>query len=357
MRLSRQIRVGAVAIGGGAPLSVQTMTKTDTRDVRSTVAQIVACAEAGADIVRLAVPDEAAARALQAIRRESPLPLIADIHFDYRLAILAVEAGMDGLRINPGNIGGADRVAEVVRAARERLVPIRIGVNSGSLEEDLRARHGGAGAEALVESALRHIRILEDLDYREIKVAVKASDVRRTVEAYRLLAGRCDYPLHLGVTEAGTFVAGTVRSAVAMGILLSEGIGDTLRVSLTDTPMAEVHVGQEILRSLGLRAPGPRVTSCPTCGRCEVNVLSVCMQVEQALERHYRENPAAARPHVAVMGCMVNGPGEARDADIAVAGGRGRFALYVRGRVVRTVPEADAAAALLDEVRRWAPAP
>jgi (E)-4-hydroxy-3-methylbut-2-enyl-diphosphate synthase len=356
-RATRRILLGGVAIGGGAPVSIQTMTKTDTRDVAATVAQIREIAAAGGDVVRLAVVDEQAAAALAEICRQVTLPVVADIHFDYRLALRAAEAGVQGLRINPGNIGSRDRVAEVVRAARERGLPIRIGVNSGSVEADLRQQYGGSSARALVESALRHTRILEDLDYREVKISVKATDVARTVEAYRLLSQTTDYPLHLGLTEAGTFLAGTVRSSVAMGMLLAEGIGDTIRVSLTDSPVREVQVGLELLRCLGLRPPGPRVISCPTCGRCEVDLVAVCTRVEQALELFYRDNPQAPRPVVAVMGCMVNGPGEAKDADIAVAGGRSRFALYVRGEHRLTVNEADAVDALLDEVRRWRAAP
>ena len=349
------MRVGAVAVGGDAPVSVQTMTKTDTRDVGATVAQILDLQALGCDIVRLAVPDEAAARAIAAIRPQVKTPLVADIHFDSRLAVIAVEGGADGLRLNPGNIGGVEKVREVVAAARERTVPIRIGVNAGSLEKDLLARYGGSAPEALVESALRHVRILEDLGYHQIKISVKASDVRRTVDAYRLLSSRTDYPLHLGVTEAGTFLPGTIRSSVAMGILLSEGVGDTIRVSLTDTPANEVRVGLELLRSLGLRAPGPSVISCPTCGRVEVDVVAVARQVETELEKHYREQPDAPRPVVAVMGCVVNGPGEAREADIAIAGGRGKFALYVNGRHMATVHERDAVAALLAAVRDWTP--
>jgi (E)-4-hydroxy-3-methylbut-2-enyl-diphosphate synthase len=299
------------------------------------------------------VVDADAAQALAAIRREVRLPLVADIHFDHRLALAALAAGVAGLRINPGNIGGRGKVEEVVRAARERNVPIRIGVNSGSLEKDILASHGGSTAAALVESAMRHVRLLEELDYREIKISVKASDVWRTVEAYRLLARQTDYPLHLGVTEAGTLLAGAVRSSVALGILLAEGIGDTIRVSLTDAPAREVKVGLELLRSLGLRERGPAVISCPTCGRVEVDVVGLAQRVELELEAHYLEHPDAPRPVVAVMGCMVNGPGEAREADIALAGGKGRFALYVRGRHQATVEESAALPALLAEVRKW----
>ncbi|MDP6631432.1 MAG: flavodoxin-dependent (E)-4-hydroxy-3-methylbut-2-enyl-diphosphate synthase [Kiritimatiellia bacterium] len=352
-RPTRQIHVGSVPVGGDAPVSVQTMTKTDTRDVDATVEQINEVATLGCDIVRLAVIDEAAASALGEIKKQTSVPLIADIHFDHRLALAALAQGVDGLRINPGNIGGADNVRTVVDAARERMVPIRIGVNAGSLENDLLEAHGGATAEALVESAMRHVRLLEACDYRAIKISVKASDVERTLAAYRLLSQRTDYPLHLGVTEAGTFMAGTVRSSVALGILLEEGIGDTIRISLTDTPAREVRVGLELLRALDLRAPGASVISCPTCGRVHVNVVELAGRVESALDEYYAQNPNAARPLVAVMGCMVNGPGEAREADIAVAGGKGKFALYLKGEHLRTVEEGEALDALMEEVRTF----
>jgi len=352
---TRELQIGKVAVGGDAPISVQTMTKTDTRDIDATVAQINGLAAEGCDIMRLAVVDETAARALEKICAQAEIPLIADIHFDYRLALLSLEAGVDGLRINPGNIGDGEKVARVVRAAAERKVPIRIGVNSGSLETNIQQEYGGSTPEALVASALRHVRILEDLDYHEIKISVKATDVARTVAAYRLLAEKTDYPLHLGVTEAGTLIPGIVRSSVAMGILLSEGIGDTIRVSLTDTPAREVKAGLEILRSLGLRAPGPGVISCPTCGRVEVDVMSIAVSVESRLEKYYRDHPDAPRPVVAVMGCMVNGPGEARDADIALAGGRGKFALYLAGEHRATLPEDHAVDAIMDAVAKWQP--
>ena len=350
-RATREIRLGRVVIGGGAPVSVQTMTKTATSDVDATVAQIREVESLGCDIVRVAVPDEAAASALASICGQVDIPLVADIHFDHKLAIMALEAGVDGLRINPGNIGGKDKVQELVAAARARRAPIRVGVNSGSVEADIRAAHGGATPAALVESAMRHIRMIEDAGYDQLKISVKASDVGRTVAAYRLLSGQTDYPLHLGVTEAGTLVAGTIRSSVAMGILLSEGIGDTIRVSLTDTPAREVKVGLELLRSLGLREPGPNVISCPTCGRVGVDVLSVTSRVEDELEAYYLANPDAPRPVVAVMGCMVNGPGEAKEADIALAGGDGKFALYLRGKHHSTVDESSAVDALMVLVR------
>ena len=345
--------IGPVAVGGGAPVSVQTMANADPHDADALVRQIVGAAELGCDIVRLTVPDPAAAEVFRQVRARSPVPLVADIHFDYRLALAALEAGADGLRINPGNIGGADRVKAVVAAARPRRIPIRIGVNGGSLEKDILSRHGSATAEALVESALRHVAMLEAEDYREIKISVKASDVPRTLAAYRLLSERTAYPLHLGVTEAGTFIPGTVRSCVALGALLLDGLGDTIRVSLTDTPAKEVRVGVELLRSIGLRAPGAAVTSCPTCGRTRVDVATLAAQVEERLERFYREHPAAPRPHVAVMGCVVNGPGEAKGADIAVAGGKGSFALFVRGEQIGVIPEADALEAIVTRVEQW----
>jgi len=352
-RETRRIMVGGVAVGGGAPVSVQTMTKTDTRNVRATLAQIREIELEGCDIVRVAVPDADAAAALRAIRAGTKMALVADIHFDHRLALQALDAGVDGLRINPGNIGSTSRVREIVKAASGRRVPIRIGVNSGSLEKDIAARYGGPVPEALVQSALRHVRILEDAGYREIKISVKASDVRATIAAYRMLADMVEYPLHLGVTEAGTLLAGSVRSAAALGALLSDGIGDTIRISLTAPPPLEVRAGLELLRAFGLRKPGASVISCPTCGRTEVDVAGLAERVERELEKHYRENPEAPRPVVAVMGCQVNGPGEARHADIAVAGGRGKFALYVRGRMRRVVPENAALEAIVEQVRMW----
>ena len=347
-RKTRQVKVGGVAIGGGAPVSVQTMLADDPHDAAALSAHVARCAEAGADIVRLTVPDVVAAETLGAVRRTSPLPLVADVHFDHRLALAAIEAGCDALRLNPGNVGGPENVRAVARAAKSKGVPIRVGVNGGSLERDILAKHGGATAEALVESALRHVALLEAEDFRDVVVSVKASDVKRTLAAYRMLAERTDCPLHLGVTEAGTFVPGAVRSSVALGILLSEGIGDTIRVSLTDDPEKEVRVGLEILRALELRAGGVSVTSCPTCGRTQADVRAVAEAVEAALSR-MPPQPGRA-PRVAVMGCAVNGPGEARDADVALCGGRGEFILYVRGTAVRKVPEGDAVVAVLDAV-------
>ncbi len=350
---TRRIMVGPVAIGGGAPISVQTMTNAHPHDATGLLRQIDEVAELGCDIVRLTVPDQEAAAVFGAVRRRSRLPLIADIHFDHRLALAALAAGADGLRLNPGNIGGTESVRAVARAARVRKIPIRIGVNGGSLEGDILAKHGSATAAALVESAMRHVSLLEAEDYQEIKISVKASDVLRTLQAYRLLAQRVDYALHLGVTEAGTFLPGTVRSCVALGALLLEGIGDTIRVSLTDAPAKEVRVGVELLRSINMRAPGAAVTSCPTCGRTRVDVARLAASVEERLEGFYLANPQAQRPHVAVMGCIVNGPGEAHNADIALCGGDGRYALYVRGRYMETLPEAEALESILTLVANW----
>ena len=352
-RVSRQIHLGHVAVGGLAPVSVQTMTKTDTRDVNSTKEQILELERIGCDIIRLAVVDKDAACALSAICRSIHIPVVADIHFDYRLALMSLEAGVDGLRINPGNIGSTRKVKEVASAAQERKVPIRIGVNSGSMEKDILAKHGGPTAEAMVESAMKHVRILEDIGFREIKISVKASDVPRTIQAYRTLAEITDYPLHLGLTEAGTFFRGAVRSSVGLGILLAEGIGDTIRISLTEHPRMEVRAGQEILRALGFRKPGPDVISCPTCGRAQIDVISMAHKVEDEMEKLFHEYPDAVWPCVAIMGCMVNGPGEAAEADIAIAGGKAKSALYVAGKVVATVDEQEIVPALVKQVRMF----
>lgn len=343
-KITRQIKIGNLPVGGGAPCTVQSMCSTDTRDTASTLAQIERLAAAGCEIVRCAVPDMAAADALGRIRAASPIPVVADIHFDYRLALKALELGIDALRLNPGNIGERWKIAEVVKAAKERLVPIRIGVNAGSLEKELLEKYGHPTAEAMVESALRHVRILEEIGYEQIKISLKASDVMKTVAAYRLLSAKVDYPLHIGITEAGTTFAGTVKSAVGLGILLADGIGDTLRVSLTGDPVDEVRVGFEILKSLGLRKKGINFVSCPTCGRCEVNLIRVAEEVEQRLLE------VTAPITVAVMGCVVNGPGEAREADFGIAGGKGEGLLFRHGEIVRKVPENQLADALVEEV-------
>ena len=343
-KVTRQIHIGSVAIGGDAPCSVQSMCSTDTRDVATTLAQIKGLAEVGCEIVRCAVPDMEAAVALGQIKRQSPIPVIADIHFDYKLALRVLEGGIDGLRLNPGNIGDRWKVAEVVKAASERKVPIRIGVNAGSLEKELLERYGHPTAEAMAESALGHIRILEELNYREIKVSLKASDVMKTVSAYRLLSEKVDYPLHIGITEAGTIFSGTIKSSVGLGILLADGIGDTMRVSLTGDVLDEVRVGYEILKSLGLRQRGVNFVSCPTCGRCQINLVKVAEEVEQRLRG------VDKRITVAVMGCSVNGPGEAREADVGIAGGKGEGLLFRHGEIIRKVPEDKLADALLEEI-------
>ena len=345
-RRTRKIWLGRVAVGGDSPISVQSMTKTDTRDAEATLREVNALEIAGCEIVRLAVPDAAAALSLGKLRPLTRMPLIADIHFDYRLALAALEAGVEGLRLNPGNIGARWKVEEVVKAAKERQVPIRIGVNAGSLEKDLLARDGHPTAEAMVESAARHILILEDLGFEQIKVSLKAFSIPLTVAACRLFSSRFDYPLHLGITEAGTLFAGSIRSAMGLGILLAEGIGDTVRVSLTCDPIEEVRAGYEILRSLGLRQRGPILTSCPSCGRAEIDLPALASEVERRLGN--LKEPL----HIAVMGCPVNGPGEARAADLGIAGGRGIGLLFCRGKILRKVPEAELVDALLEEVEK-----
>lgn len=347
-KLTRQIKVGDVLVGGGAPCVVQSMCSTDTRDVAATVAQIGRLAVAGCEIVRCAVPDADAATALAAIKAQTRLPLIADIHFDYKLALSALNSGVDGLRLNPGNIGERWKVAEVVQAASERQIPIRIGVNGGSLEKELLVKYGHPTPEAMVESALGHVRILEELGYREIKVSIKVSDVVRTLEAYRLLSEAIDYPLHIGVTEAGTTLTGAVKSSVGLGILLHQGIGDTMRVSLTGDPVDEVRVAYDILKALGLRNRGINFVSCPTCGRCQIDLIPVAEEVERRLA------DLDTNITVAVMGCAVNGPGEAREADFGIAGGKGEGLLFKHGEIVRKVPAAELADALVEEVQKAA---
>ena len=336
---TRALKIGPLALGGGAPVSVQSMANADPHDADALVAQIEACAALGCDIMRLTVPDEAAAATFAEVKKRSPLPLVADIHFDYRLALAALAAGADALRLNPGNIGSRERVQAVARAAKAKGTPIRIGVNGGSLEK----------GETLVSSALKHLKLLEDEGFRDVVLSAKASDAAATIATYRELAEKTDCPLHLGVTEAGTFLPGTVRSSVALGVLLSEGIGDTIRVSLTAKPEKEVRVGTEILRSLALRSPGPAITSCPTCGRTKVDLVHIASQVEIALETLYHDQPGRF-PHVAVMGCAVNGPGEAKCADIALCGGDGEFVVYVKGKPVGKVSEADAVAEVVRHV-------
>lgn len=344
-RKTRQIHIGPVAIGGGAPVSVQSMTNTRTTDAEATVAQIKALAAAGCDIVRLAVPDMAAAENLGSIIKESPVPLVADIHFDYRLALIAIEQGIAALRLNPGNIGGEEKVRTVVGAAKAKGLPIRIGVNAGSLDKKILATHGGqVTAEGLVESALQHVRILERADFHDMKISLKAHDVPMTLAAYRLMSEKVDYPLHLGITEAGTPNTGIIKSAVGIGALLAEGIGDTLRISLTGDPVVEVKVANEILKALGLKEYGPTLVACPTCGRTCIDLPAIAEQVEKKLE-------GLAEPiEVAVMGCVVNGPGEARGADVGIAGGHGEGLVFRKGEIIRKVPEEQLVPELFKEI-------
>jgi (E)-4-hydroxy-3-methylbut-2-enyl-diphosphate synthase len=351
-RLSNALRIGNVPVGAGAPIAVQSMCNTDTRDVAASLAQIRALAEAGCEIVRLAVPDMAAASALGQIKKSSPLPVIADIHFDHRLALAAIASGVDGLRLNPGNIRDPEKVKLVVRAAKERQIPIRVGVNAGSLpplsDEEHQATLDELHAslpQRMVDAALGHVRLLENLDFDLIKVSLKAFDVPTTVAAYRLIADVVPYPLHLGITEAGRPWAGGVRSAVGLGILLFEGLGDTIRVSLTGDPLDEVKTAFEILKALNLRQRGATLVSCPTCGRTEIDLIGLAEQVEERLK-------TVRKPiKVAVMGCVVNGPGEARDADVGIAGGKGKAIIFRKGQVVRTVPESEMLEALMSEVQ------
>ncbi len=335
--------IGGVKIGGGAPVVVQSMTSTDTRNVEATVRQIHALEEAGCEMVRAAIPDEEAALALKAIRERISIPLVADIHFDHRLALASIENGADAIRINPGNMK-REKLPEVVRAAAERGIPIRVGINAGSLEKDLLEHYGGPVAEALVESALRNVRLLEDLGFTAIKVSLKSSDVPTMIEAYREISRRTDYPLHLGVTEAGTLLNSAIKSAIGIGTLLYEGIGDTIRVSVTGDPVPEVRIAYGILRALNIRAIGPDIVSCPTCGRCEIDLLSVAEEVE-------RRVAGMREPlKIAIMGCVVNGPGEAAEADIGIAGGKRAGMLFKKGKPVRKVAEGDLVKALLEEV-------
>ncbi len=334
-RKTRQIKVGSVAIGGGAPIIVQSMTKTDTRDVEATLSQISRMEQAGCEIVRLAIPDEEAVEALGEIQKRVSLPLVADIHFDHRLALASLAKGIDGLRINPGNIGSKEKVKEVVQRARDKEIPIRIGVNSGSLEKALLEKYGGATPEAMVESALRHVKILEDLNFNLIKISLKASDVFRTFKAYQLMSQRVDYPFHAGITEAGGFFSGAVKSAAGLALLLKEGLADTIRVSLTASPEDEVGVAFKILSSLGIRPHGLDFISCPVCGRAEVDIFKIALDVEKRLSS-VKDNIK-----VAVMGCMVNGPGEAKEADIGLACGRGVGVIFKQGKLYRRIEEED----------------
>ena len=343
-RPTRQIHIGKVAIGGGAPISVQSMTNTKTTDTEATVAQIRALQAAGCDIVRLAVPDMEAAKNLGNILRQVTVPLVADIHFDYKLALEAIRQGIHALRLNPGNIGGEEKVKAVVEAAKEAGIPIRIGVNAGSLDKKILKKYGGVTPEALVESAMEHVRILEALDFHDMKISLKAHDVPLTIAAYRLMSQTVDYPLHLGITEAGTVNTGIIKSAVGIGALLAEGIGDTFRISLTGDPVVEVRVANEILKSLGLKEYGPTLVACPTCGRTSIDLPAIAAQVEEKLRDI--EEPI----EVAVMGCVVNGPGEARGADVGIAGGKGEGLVFRKGEIIRKVPESELVPELFKEI-------
>lgn len=348
-RKTRQVNIGGILVGGSAPISVQTMTKTKTSNVDATVAQIKQAAEAGCDIVRVTVNDKEAADAIGEIVKRSPIPVVADIHFNHVFALKAVEAGVAKVRINPGNIGSRERIRQVLEAAKAKGIPIRIGVNSGSLEEDILEKHGYPTAEALYESAMRHVEICESFGFRDVVISVKSTDVRLMIEAYRLVAERTDIPLHLGVTEAGPTRVGTIKSAVGIGTLLAEGIGDTIRVSLTDDPVKEVEVGKEILRSLSLASRNIELIACPTCGRLEVDLFGIMKQLEEKLEG--KKKPVK----IAVLGCVVNGPGEASEADIGIAAGKGVAILYRKGKMIKRIREEEIVPTILEEVDKFQP--
>lgn len=344
---TKVIKIGNKVIGGGNPIMIQSMTNTKTEDVAATVNQILGLQDAGCDIIRCTVPNIDAARAIAEIKKEISIPLVADIHFDYRMAIAAMENGADKIRINPGNIGSKERVAEVVRVAKERNIPIRVGVNSGSLEKELVEKYHGVTAEGIVESALDKVRMIEDMDYDNLVISIKSSDVLMSVKAHELLAGKTPYPLHVGITESGTVTSGNIKSSIGLGIILHEGIGDTIRVSLTGDPIEEIKSAKLILRTLGLRKGGIEVVSCPTCGRTNIDLIGLAAQVEN-LVQNYDLNIK-----VAVMGCAVNGPGEAKEADIGIAGGIGEGLLIKKGEIVRKVPENELLATLKHELDNW----
>ncbi|MGV3024727.1 flavodoxin-dependent (E)-4-hydroxy-3-methylbut-2-enyl-diphosphate synthase [Clostridium thermobutyricum] len=343
-RNTRVVSIDNLKIGGENPIVIQSMTNTDTRDAKKTLEQINALVKEGCQMVRCAVPDMEAAEALKEIVKNSPVPIVADIHFDYRLALKAIENGISKLRINPGNIGSIERIKEVVNKAKEYKIPIRIGVNSGSLEKDILERDGKPTAKGLVESALRHVKILEDLDFHDIIISIKSSDVKMMIESYRLMSEKVDYPLHLGVTESGTKFKGTIKSSVGIGTLLAEGIGDTIRVSLTSNPLEEIEVAKELLKALGLYEEGIEFVSCPTCGRTEIDLIGIAEEVEKRLKNSKK------KIKVAVMGCVVNGPGEAREADIGIAGGKGVGIIFKKGEIIKKVKEEDLVEELLKEI-------
>ncbi|MGN0255219.1 MAG: flavodoxin-dependent (E)-4-hydroxy-3-methylbut-2-enyl-diphosphate synthase [Chordicoccus sp.] len=344
---TKKIRIGSKTIGGGSPIAIQSMTNTKTEDVQATVDQILALENAGCDIIRCTVPNPAAAAAIREIKKQIHIPLVADIHFDYRMAIEAMKNGADKIRINPGNIGGPENIRKVVECAKEREIPIRVGVNSGSLEKDIIEKYGHVTAEGLVESALDKVRMIEDFDYDRIVISIKSSDVMMCVKAHELIAGKTPYPLHVGITEAGTVYSGNIKSSVGLGIILNEGIGDTIRVSLTGSPLEEVRSAKLILKTLGLRSGGVEVVSCPTCGRTDIDLIDLANEVEKMVQ----DIPLNIK--VAVMGCVVNGPGEAREADIGVAGGKGVGLIIRHGEILRKVPEDQILGALREELLNW----
>lgn len=345
-KLKREVSIGNIKIGGENPITLQSMTNTDTRNAEATVAQILRLEEAGCEIIRCAVPDEEAAKALKEIKKKIHIPLVADIHFDYRLALESIKSGVDKIRINPGNIGSREKIKAVVDAAKQNNIPIRIGVNGGSLEKDILKKYGSPTAEALVESAMRHVEILDSFNFENIVVSIKVSDVMRMIEAYKLFDSRSDIPLHVGLTEAGTMKTGIIKSAMGIGALLADGIGDTIRVSLTADPIEEVFAAKEILKSLGLKKCGIQFVSCPTCGRTRIDLIKIASEAEQRLSHIDKQIK------VAVMGCAVNGPGEAKDADIGIAGGDGKCLIFKGGEILYSVPEGEAVTALLKEIEK-----
>lgn len=343
-KLTRKVKVGKVYVGGDAPVTIQSMTNTDTRDVEDTLKQIRELYNAGCEIIRCTVPDVEAAEAIKEIVKQSPIPVVADIHFDYRLALKVVENGISAVRINPGNIGSIERVRMVAEACKAKNIPIRIGVNSGSLEKEILERDGKPTAKGLVESALAHVKILEAVDFHDIVISIKSSDVKMMIDAYRLMSEKVDYPLHLGVTESGTPFRGTIKSSIGIGTLLAEGIGDTIRVSLTSDPIEEIKVAKEMLKALGLREGGLEFVSCPTCGRTQIKLIEIANEVERRLEGINKDIK------VAVMGCIVNGPGEAREADIGIAGGKGEGIIFKKGEVIKKCKEEDLIEELMKEI-------
>ncbi|EQK46424.1 4-hydroxy-3-methylbut-2-en-1-yl diphosphate synthase [[Clostridium] bifermentans ATCC 19299] len=346
-RLSREVSVGSLKIGGNNPISIQSMTNTDTRDAKATIEQIKRLEEVGCDVVRVAVPDMEAAKNIGEIKKNVNIPVIADIHFDHRLALEAIDQGVDGVRINPGNIGSIEKVKMVVNKCKEKNLKIRIGVNGGSLEKELLEKYGSATAEALVESALGHVKILEDLDFCNIVISLKSSDIYKTIEAYELISKKVDYPLHIGITESGSVKKGTIKSSIGVGALLLKGIGDTIRISLTGDPTEEVIVGKEILRSLDLLNDKIKVISCPTCGRCNIDLISVVNEVEEKINKVDKDMT------VAIMGCAVNGPGEAKEADIGIAGGKGEGLLFKKGEIIRKIKGDNLVEELLNEIDKF----